>query len=503
MKNRLAGRSLWDWLQLLIVPVVLLIGGWYLSDLIERRQEKSEDKKYQRTELRHYLDAMNKLLVDYDLKCVDYAFSEYCISLSDKDKERVNSAYQSAMAMTASVIHILDGPLNSLVLSYLSKIKIKKLITDGDVFRGLSLKKAKLFRLKLDNINLSDADLSQINMYTSSLNSGNLSKVNFSRAVISDTTFNDALFLNVDFSQATIIDSSFDGAKIGDFIMDIRFENSFKEANIYNTGFEGAAIVGADFSGAKIESVSFDRAFMYGDTSFSKASVSYTSFKEADVSNVNFSNALVSHANFKEAKIETVIFLKTNLSEVNFEEAKIAGANFSRSKLFMSSFIKAKLHGSSFSEAKLRKSSFHNAELYRSDFSGADLRLSNFNGAFLNGVNFKGANLGFASFVGASFPNTKLGKIKLFCTNLIGADLSEAAIEAKNHFASQKRGEVIYSSKNNCSEFLGDSNPLFLIKCKTILPADWEGAPDSWCDVMGSAAEKENCKCKMPGKNAE
>src|SRR5215208_1186520 len=69
------GASLWDWLDLLIVPVVLGIGGIWLQRAQRKRELAQEDRQRQReleiaeqqaqdNALQAYLDQMSQLLIE-------------------------------------------------------------------------------------------------------------------------------------------------------------------------------------------------------------------------------------------------------------------------------------------------------------------------------------------------------------------------------------------------------------------------------------------------------
>ena len=40
-----AGKTLWDWLQLLFVPIILAIGGFWLNQLQKSREERTTEQR--------------------------------------------------------------------------------------------------------------------------------------------------------------------------------------------------------------------------------------------------------------------------------------------------------------------------------------------------------------------------------------------------------------------------------------------------------------------------
>src|SRR6266481_8147673 len=72
------GRTLWDWLQLLIVPAVLAVGGYLFTFTISRNERKAADRHNQtereialdnqrETALQAYIDKMSELLLNKQL----------------------------------------------------------------------------------------------------------------------------------------------------------------------------------------------------------------------------------------------------------------------------------------------------------------------------------------------------------------------------------------------------------------------------------------------------
>src|SRR5690554_3983403 len=63
-------KTLWDWMALLLVPLVLAIGGWWLNKTqkdIEREQAEQQ-AELERETLEQYFDRMTELLLGWDLR---------------------------------------------------------------------------------------------------------------------------------------------------------------------------------------------------------------------------------------------------------------------------------------------------------------------------------------------------------------------------------------------------------------------------------------------------
>lgn len=61
-------KPLWDWLDLLIVPAVLAIGGYLFSNSQNRATQAATERRTQDEALQAYLDRMTELLLDRGLR---------------------------------------------------------------------------------------------------------------------------------------------------------------------------------------------------------------------------------------------------------------------------------------------------------------------------------------------------------------------------------------------------------------------------------------------------
>src|SRR5215216_5086481 len=59
-------RTPWDWVDLLIVPIVLALGGYLFTRSENQRTQRIADERRQDDTLQAYLDGMSQLLTDKD-----------------------------------------------------------------------------------------------------------------------------------------------------------------------------------------------------------------------------------------------------------------------------------------------------------------------------------------------------------------------------------------------------------------------------------------------------
>lgn len=102
------GKTLWDWLDLVGIPVGLAIGLWLLGKKqADVEREIAKDKKQQEA-LQHYFDRMTELLLDYFQDNVDTYTNEKRKTIAD-----------IARWQTLTVLRAIDGRRKGQVLSFL------------------------------------------------------------------------------------------------------------------------------------------------------------------------------------------------------------------------------------------------------------------------------------------------------------------------------------------------------------------------------------------------
>ena len=204
----LSGKNLWDWLQLLIIPAVLAIGG-YLFNFATSRTEREIASDRQREEaLQAYIDNMSALLLEKNLRK----------SVEDDEVRKIGRV------RTLTVLRRLDEARKGIVLQFLYEsglIDKGRKIIDLD---GANLSKADLLFAEL-----SKADLSRANLIEANLGNTNLIEADLSSAIL---------------YQANLYQANLFGASL--------YKANLHLANLGYAHLEGADLTGADLFGADL-----------------------------------------------------------------------------------------------------------------------------------------------------------------------------------------------------------------------------------------------------------
>jgi uncharacterized protein YjbI with pentapeptide repeats len=219
------GKTVWDFLQLLIVPLMLVAIGLVFSLQQDARQQRVEDQRAdaerelaeQRAQdeaLQAYLDQMSGLLLEKDLRTSE-----------------VNSEVRTlAQVRTLTVLGRLDPSRKTAVMQFLVDADLVQSIDERDPI------------ISLNGADLSGANVSDANLRNADLNGADLSDSDLSD---SDLSFADSA--NADLSFADLSDANLRGASLSD--VELRGA-ILRHANLSDADLSDAFLRGADLSNA-------------------------------------------------------------------------------------------------------------------------------------------------------------------------------------------------------------------------------------------------------------
>jgi hypothetical protein len=185
-------RTLWDWLALLIVPAVLAVGGYLLTERqraldreLSTQQAQTDrelaDERRQNDTLQAYLDGMSQLLTD----------KERPLHMAQSG----DSLRTVARARTLTVLGRLDSGQKRSILEFLFE---SELIYKEHIL----LDKGGLIERRHNIVSLRQADLRDADLYRGNLRDVNLGYANLSSADLSSADLRDADLRDADLRDA-------------------------------------------------------------------------------------------------------------------------------------------------------------------------------------------------------------------------------------------------------------------------------------------------------------
>jgi uncharacterized protein YjbI with pentapeptide repeats len=249
------GRTVWDWLQLLVVPLMLVAVGFWFTTQQEVRQQQIEDQRAdqaqnietQRAEaeqdlakqraqdeaLQAYLGQMSQLLLEKDLR----------------NAEEGSVVRTLARARTFVALQRLDAEHNQTIARFLGDSKLIE--TDGttiSLLRGASLDHADLAGVDLEN-----ADLSGANLHKANLENANLDDANLEGADVTDASMKGASFDHANMQHLFAFNVNLSGAHL--------WGTNLSGPNTY---LGGANLSNANLASANLSDAELDNANLNG-----------------------------------------------------------------------------------------------------------------------------------------------------------------------------------------------------------------------------------------------
>jgi uncharacterized protein YjbI with pentapeptide repeats len=222
-------KTVWDFLELLIVPALIAVSVAYLSiqerknELIQTEknnalQRELTDIRLQEERIENYLQKMTDLLTEKSLN-----------RSKAHDPSRV-----AARSLTGWILARIHHPRRGFILSFLYEAGLLTTHDPKIVAKNINLSQVYLPNTDLNNINLSGAILVKSNFMWS-----NLKNSNFSHALINESSFFETDFTNCNFKEANL-----SGAKM-------KLCN-FTNVDFSNANLRGAVLSMANLTNAKI-----------------------------------------------------------------------------------------------------------------------------------------------------------------------------------------------------------------------------------------------------------
>ncbi len=173
------GKTLWDWLQLLIIPVVLAIGGYFFNLTVSRNEREIALDNQREDALQQYIDKMSELLLNKNLR----------------ESQPENEVRKIARVRTLTILPRLDANRKRSVLQFLYESGL--LAENEDTQPIINLKDADFSGANLRSINfpfanLSGSNLSFTNLENAKLIGANLNKTELDNANLSNTNLKGA-----------------------------------------------------------------------------------------------------------------------------------------------------------------------------------------------------------------------------------------------------------------------------------------------------------------------
>jgi hypothetical protein len=218
----LASKTLWDWMQLLLVPIILAIGGFWLNQIQKNREERTTQRRAddeqravdRRAEIDRWISVDNQrqaALQTYIDRMSELLLKEHLGELTpdDKPKPEYSEVRKIARIRTLTVLPSLDPLRKQSVLQFLLEARLidndKCIILLGTAdFSKLYLSKAILSGPNRSGANLRGADLNRAILTDAYLNGAKLNGAKLNGTTLSEAYLNGAILTDAYLNEANL-----------------------------------------------------------------------------------------------------------------------------------------------------------------------------------------------------------------------------------------------------------------------------------------------------------
>ncbi|HEV7804957.1 MAG TPA: pentapeptide repeat-containing protein [Solirubrobacteraceae bacterium] len=292
-------KTLWDWLQLLVIPLALAGLAFVVNEAQTQREQRREDdraklKRAVSTDaahedtLRAYLTQMSGLMLDRRL-------------LRSK---RLSDVQAVARTATLTAVRRLDGERRGLAIKFLDEARLLKRGAAKVNLAGADLRSADLRGANLSRDDLSEADL----------RSADLGDVNLFGAMLSRADLRGADLRGADLHRAHLQLEIFPSANspIGDALPQLR-----GRALLLDTNLQAADLRSVNLLGAILSDVDLRRADL----------------RHADLQEARLHGADLRHADLEDTDLRRADLRGADLRRAGLEGADLRGADLRGAEL--------------------------------------------------------------------------------------------------------------------------------------------------------------------------
>lgn len=294
-------KRLWDWLDLLIVPVALAFLVWYFD-----RKERVSDRIAASERVKHEHELTDKR-AEIDRQISDNRNNqqtlESCLEYISEQLLDAHRSFRSVSFRTTIICARILETLDSLATDRRRRDQVIRFLHEMELLRAASpLGKPLFCKAALMNLVLPDADLRKV-----AFDSSDLSFADLSGADLSNASFSEANLQKVNFTGAKLEGARLDRTNLENVI--------FKDANLTEVNLNNVDQSDVDFSGLNLS-----KAIMVG------ARLKWSKFPNADLSGADLSGTNLENADFRFAKLEGACLNKAVLTGADLRSANLDGA---------------------------------------------------------------------------------------------------------------------------------------------------------------------------------
>jgi hypothetical protein len=222
------GKSIWDLVQLLIVPLMLAVVAYMFNSTQAQRERELAERRNQEEVLETFIHNMSELILEHDLMHAGQKSPTGILArtMIRTSVYRVSPAKKSAMVRFLKEAGLIDGPESVVSVA------------------GCDFREARLGKMNLASTNLANANLMNAVLRETSGSMANFTEANLSSADLEGADLRDSKFVRANLAGANLRGANLEGGKL--------VKADLRDANLMSANLRG------DLTGARLEGARFN-----------------------------------------------------------------------------------------------------------------------------------------------------------------------------------------------------------------------------------------------------
>jgi uncharacterized protein YjbI with pentapeptide repeats len=339
-KDYSGARKLWDWMQLLLVPVLVAVVGWWLTRTQKASEEHTSRERASEEVVERFFDQIAELVTTY--------------SHPDLPQHARETAALLIRARTIPALRRLDGTRKALVLMHLGELGLTqpeslatgrqsdegRALLDGADLSDLAWAGGDMRKVVLNNVSLKRACVTRAD-----LTYARITHCSFAGADLRGAVFYLGAMTNVDLSWANLAEARLSTTRM----TKVRFDH----ARCRKLSLAGTSLRDVSFVRASLQNARLVKAVAHQPCSFEGANLARAELRSATMARCSFRLARLQHADLSSADLRHADFTGANLSGADLTDCDLTGANLSG----------AIFRGAKLDRAILRRATFDPSQL--------------------------------------------------------------------------------------------------------------------------------------------
>lgn len=255
------GKTLWDWLELLIIPALLGAVAWNFSDTQKNKELEISTKQFRENVMKDFITEISQYIKNrsiYEIKDIHFIETirintintlrildgeqkgQLIHFLYDSKLIGWKGDYESNYEEILPIIQLKDADLSNIKLSGTYSLEIIEVCDKTNPYFNVNLS-----GIDLSFTNLRNADLHGTQIFSGNFRATNLENADFDKCKLENCIFENAKFVNTSFSYLQCNTCNFDKSRL---IKTRMIENEFSLTSFCMASFEKCNLQGSVFN---------------------------------------------------------------------------------------------------------------------------------------------------------------------------------------------------------------------------------------------------------------